>query len=97
MHFVAIAFCDRYESSQVQFPKDERDSEVNSLAGGWKMKLSVAVSILHEPELLLLDEPTNHLDTEAIDWLKRHLLSLKGVTMAVVSHDYDFIDEVRKT
>ena len=33
------------------------------------MKLSVAISILHEPELLLLDEPTNHCDPQAIEWL----------------------------
>jgi len=58
------------------------------------MKLSVAISILHAPELLLLDEPTNHLDRKAVEWLKSHLLSLTGVTMAIVSHDYAFIDEV---
>ena len=79
---------------QVAFPEELRATFVNSLSGGWKMKLSVAISILHEPELLLLDEPTNHLDRDAIDWLTRHLLSLHGVTIAVVSHDYDFIDEV---
>lgn len=58
------------------------------------MKLSIAVSLLHQPELLLLDEPTNHLDRNAIDWLATHLNSLDGVTIAVVSHDYDFIDRV---
>eukprot|EP00308_Calcidiscus_leptoporus_P024138 CAMPEP_0119354166 /NCGR_PEP_ID=MMETSP1334-20130426/3204_1 /TAXON_ID=127549 /ORGANISM="Calcidiscus leptoporus, Strain RCC1130" /LENGTH=1441 /DNA_ID=CAMNT_0007367649 /DNA_START=67 /DNA_END=4392 /DNA_ORIENTATION=- len=79
---------------RVQFPEEFKTTYVNSLSGGWKMRMSVAISILHDPELLLLDEPTNHLDREAIDWLTRHLLSLEGVTIAVVSHDYDFIDEV---
>jgi len=78
----------------VQYPEDLRSTFVNSLSGGWKMKLSVALSMLHEPELLLLDEPTNHLDPDAVQWLINHLLSLEGVTMAIVSHEYDFIDEV---
>jgi len=79
---------------RVQFPAEFRDTTVTSLSGGWKMRMLVAISILHEPQLLLLDEPTNHLDRDAIDWLVAHLKSLTGVTMAVVSHDYDFIDEV---
>uniref|UniRef100_A0A7S2CNH5 Elongation factor 3 n=1 Tax=Haptolina brevifila TaxID=156173 RepID=A0A7S2CNH5_9EUKA len=79
---------------RVQFPAEFRDTQVTSLSGGWKMRMLVAISILHEPQLLLLDEPTNHLDRDAIDWLTAHLLSLKGVTMAVVSHDYDFVDAV---
>ena len=79
---------------RVAFPEEFKTTFVNSLSGGWKMRMSVAISMLHEPELLLLDEPTNHLDREAITWLTQHLLSLAGVTIAVVSHDYDFIDEV---
>ena len=69
-------------------------AQVNSLSVGFKMKLSVAISILHEPELLLLDEPTNHCDPQAIEWLANHLRTLEGVTMGIVSHDYDFIDAV---
>ena len=61
------------------FPDDLKDTYVNSLSGGWKMRMSIAISILHEPELLLLDEPTNHLDRDAIEWLEKHLLSLEGV------------------
>ena len=78
----------------VGFPPLLQAAKVQELSGGWKMKLSIAISIVQQPELLLLDEPTNHLDRNAVDWLKEHLLSLKGVTICVVSHDYDFIDEV---
>jgi len=42
----------------------------------------------------LLDEPTNHLDVNAVQWLTRHLNALTDVTICVVSHDYDFIDDV---
>ena len=80
--------------TKVEFPEESKDGFVNSLSGGWKMRMSIAISMLHEPELLLLDEPTNHLDREAIDWLEAHLLSLTGVTICLVSHDYDFIDAI---
>ena len=33
--------------------------------------MSIAISVLHEPELLLLVEPTNHLDRDAIEWLEK--------------------------
>ena len=81
-----------YVLEAVNFPEAERENDVNSLSAGWKMRLSVAISMLHEPELLLLDEPTNHLDREAIEWMTAHMKSLKGVTIICVSHDYDFID-----
>ena len=79
---------------QVGFPESLQTHPVNNLSGGWKMKLSIAISILKQPELLLLDEPTNHLDVNAVQWLTKHLLSLTGVTICVVSHDYDFIEDV---
>ena len=79
---------------QVGFPEVLQTTGVTQLSGGWKMKLSIAISILQKPELLLLDEPTNHLDRNAVQWLTRHLLSLTNVTMCIVSHDYDFIDDV---
>ena len=78
----------------VGFPEALKAHNVTQLSGGWKMKLSIAISILHKPELLLLDEPTNHLDRNAVEWLTQHLLCLTGVTICVVSHDYDFIDDV---
>ena len=78
----------------VGFPEALQVTPVTSLSGGWKMKLSIAISILKQPELLLLDEPTNHLDVNAVKWLTKHLLSLTNVTICVVSHDYEFIDDV---
>ena len=64
-----------------------------SLSGGEQTKVGLALNLLKEPDLLLLDEPTNHLDVEAAEWLEGYLKEYSG-TVAAVSHDRYFLDEV---
>ena len=70
------------------------DGTIQSLSGGWRMKLAIARAMLWDADVLLLDEPTNHLDADAIAWLIDYLKSLTGTTICLVSHDYDFLSEV---
>ena len=67
------------------------DVPVDSLSGGWRKRLSIALELLKSPDLLLLDEPTNHLDLEGILWLEK---MLEGATFGslVVSHDRYFLE-----
>ncbi|KAI1130479.1 ABC transporter [Nemania abortiva] len=68
---------------------------VSSLSGGWKMRTSLAATLLQETDILILDEPTNFLDLLGIMWLQRYLITLgestRPPTLILVSHDRDFI------
>ncbi len=81
--------------SDVGFSAKMRNAPCSDLSGGWRMKLSIARSMMWEPELLLLDEPTNHLDHTAVAWLTQYILTLRGkITVGLVSHEYSFLGDV---
>ncbi|MCK5857314.1 MAG: ABC-F family ATP-binding cassette domain-containing protein [Bacteroidales bacterium] len=75
------------------FDKKELNNRVNSLSGGWKMRIELAKILLQQPDLILLDEPTNHLDIESIQWLETFLANYQGAVV-LVSHDRAFLDGV---
>ncbi len=78
---------------QFQFEYWKAKSPLKSLSGGELGRLLLARIFLRESNFLALDEPTNDLDVETLDMLKETLASYKG-TVAFVSHDRDFIDNV---
>ena len=67
-----------------------------TLSGGWRMRITLAKSLLYKPKILLLDEPTNHLDINGINSLVSLLKSdhFAGTTVIFVSHDLYFVNEV---
>src|SRR6185312_13440604 len=72
------------------------DIEASALPLGIRQRLSLAVAIVHEPDLLILDEPTSGVDPLARDAFWRLLVDLsrnRGVTIFVSTH---FMNEAER-
>ncbi len=67
--------------------------KVNTLSGGQKKRLGLALVLINKPDLLILDEPTNHLDLEMIEWLESFFAKEK-ITLFMVTHDRYFLERV---
>ena len=71
-----------------------KGSLTSNLSGGMKQRLSLACSLVHNPELLLLDEPTVGVDPVLRQsfWGYFRTLTERGVTIVVSSHVMDEAD-----
>lgn len=64
---------------------------VGSLSGGWQRRVSIAVALIHEPEIVILDEPTSAVDLEARHELWQLIEQLRdsGTTVLLTTHHLD--------
>jgi lipooligosaccharide transport system ATP-binding protein len=69
---------------------------VEELSGGMKRRLTIARSLINQPDLLLLDEPTTGLDPQARHQLWDRLFRLKqqGVTLVLTTHYMDEAEQL---
>jgi lipooligosaccharide transport system ATP-binding protein len=74
---------------------DRAESQVDPLSGGMKRRLTIARSLINDPEILLLDEPTTGLDPQArhVVWDRLFRLKQQGVTLVLTTH---YMDEAQQ-
>ena len=77
----------------LSFSQEMMDGDVESLSGGWKMRVALARILLMRPDVMLLDEPSNHLDLESLIWLEQFLAGYDGALL-MTSHDREFMNRV---
>ena len=71
-------------------------TQIKSLSTGMKQKVSLAVSLCHDPEVIIFDEPTNGLDIIASREVENFLLNLraKGKAIIISTHIFSLVEKL---
>ena len=75
--------------------KAVKDQRAETLSGGLKRRLNLAIGVVHSPRLLVLDEPTAGVDAQSRGFLRDELkrLNAGGMTVVYTSH---YLEEVQQ-
>ena len=75
---------------------DRAGDQVEPLSGGMKRRLTIARSLINDPDMLLLDEPTTGLDPQArhVVWDRLFRLKQQGVTLVLTTHYMDEAEQL---
>jgi lipooligosaccharide transport system ATP-binding protein len=96
-HLIGEALLTRRVEELLEFLEigADADKKVLKLSGGFKRRLSIAMSLINAPELLILDEPTTGLDPAVRHslWSKIRGLKGEGKTILLTTH---YMDEAER-
>jgi lipooligosaccharide transport system ATP-binding protein len=75
---------------------ERANDRVEPLSGGMRRRLTIARSLVNDPEVMLLDEPTTGLDPQArhVVWDRLFRLKHRGVTLIVTTHYMDEAEQL---
>jgi sodium transport system ATP-binding protein len=88
---------DRKEMLFTRFGIDKfAEVRVGNLSQGMRQKSSLAISIVHDPEIIIFDEPTNGLDVITAKVVTDFLVELKeeGKSVILSTHIFSLIEEL---
>ena len=78
--------------SILDIPEDTWNKKLSNMSGGEKKRVSMALGLIHRPDILFLDEPTTGVDAykrySILTYLKKLNREL-GTTMFIISHDME--------
>lgn len=75
---------------------DFKEVKIGDLSTGMKQKISLVISIVHDPDFIIFDEPTNGLDIITAKTVTDFLLSLKeeGKTVIISTHIFSLVEKI---
>jgi lipooligosaccharide transport system ATP-binding protein len=75
---------------------ERANDQVEPLSGGMKRRLTIAKSLINDPDILILDEPTTGLDPQArhVVWDRLFRLKQRGVTLILTTHYMDEAEQL---
>jgi lipooligosaccharide transport system ATP-binding protein len=92
------AECARRADDLLDFAQltERAGDQVEHMSGGMKRRLTIARSLINEPEVMLLDEPTTGLDPQArhLLWDRLYRLKQRGVTLVLTTHYMDEAEQL---
>ena len=73
-----------------------KEVKVGDLSTGMKQKISIAISLVHDPEFIIFDEPTNGLDVLTARNVTDYLTELKeqGKTVIISTHILSVVEKL---
>lgn len=73
-----------------------KEVKIGELSTGMKQKVSLAISIVHDPDFIIFDEPTNGLDIITAKTVTDFLLDLKaqGKTIILSTHIFSLVEKI---
>ena len=88
----------RRATSLLEFTQlsERANDKADNFSGGMKRRLTIARSLISEPDVLILDEPTTGLDPQArhLVWERLYRLKSEGVTLVITTHYMDEAEQL---